>query len=164
MSTLKILNWEVSDITKTKNKLNASKVEIDGIIFDSKFEGETYEALKSIEKSGLISELELQHEITLIPSFTYDRSTIRPTRMLVDFHFNLHLPDGRKIPVDFETKGYQTDVYRIKVKILKFLKKGLVKEGLYKYVLYRGKYLNSTYEQEMKIRDTLERVIKQFTK
>lgn len=152
------------EVKPKRNKLNASKVEIDGIIFDSKFEGETYEALKSIEKSGLISELELQHEITLIPSFTYDRSTIRPTRMIVDFHFNLHLPNGSKAPIDFETKGYQTDVYRIKVKLLKFLKKGLTKEGLYRYILYRGKYLDSVYEQEMKIRETLNKIIKQFTK
>lgn len=146
-------------MSKSTNKLNASRVIIDGIEFHSKFEGEVYEALKSIERSGLISGLELQHEITLIPSFRYEKSNIRPTRMIVDFKFNLHLPNKRVISVDFETKGYQTDIYRIKVKLLKFLKKGLVKEKLYKYVLFRGKYLDSVYEQEMKIRETLEKII-----
>lgn len=147
-----------------KNKLNASKVIIDGIEFHSKFEGETYEALKSIERSGLISGLELQHEITLIPNFTFEGRSVRPTKMVVDFRFDLHLPNGKRVPIDFETKGYATDVYRIKVKLLKFLKKGLAKEKMYKYVLYRGRFLDSAYEQEMKIRDTLNAVIKQFTK
>lgn len=146
-----------------KNKLNATQVEIDGVKFHSKFEGEVYEALLNLERVGYISELKLQHEITLIPSFMYDRSRIRPTRMIVDFSFKLNLPDGRQIPVDFETKGYQTDVYRIKIKLLKFMKKDVVKEKLYKYVLYQGKYLDSVYEQELKVRARLDQVIKAYS-
>lgn len=145
-----------------KNKLNATKVEIDGITFDSKFEGETYEALRNLEKAGIISELKLQHSVILIPSFTYGRSTIRPTKMIVDFNFLLHLPSGNKIPIDFETKGYQTDVYRIKVKLLKFLKKDLTKAKLYGYILYSGKYLDSVYEQERKVLDRLNKEIEKL--
>lgn len=145
---------------KKKNKLNATKVEINGITFHSKFEGETYEALLNIERSGLISNLALQHEVILIPGFTYDGRSVRPTKMIVDFHFDLNLPNGKVVDIDFETKGYQTDVYRIKVKLLKFLRRELSKADVYKYVLYRGRYLDSVYDQEMKIRDRLEGVIK----
>lgn len=151
---------------ETKNKLNATKVEIDGMTFHSKFEGETYEALKNIEQSGLIVGLTTQHNITLIPAFRFglDSRAVRATKMIVDFRFKLKMPDGREMVVDFETKGYQTDVYRIKIKLHKFMIKDLVKESAYEYILYRGRYLDSVYEQEMKIREKLQKVIDKHMK
>ncbi len=148
---------------KKKNKLNATKVEIDGILFHSKFEGETYQALKNIAKMGDIAELKLQHELVLIPSFTFQGRRVRPTKMLVDFNFILKLPNGTNVEIDFETKGYKTDVYRIKVKLLKFLKKEVSKAKLYRYVLYQGKFLDSVYAQELKVRARLDEVINILT-
>lgn len=51
-----------------KSKYNASKVEVEGISFDSKKEARRYGQLVALERSGLISDLELQKSYELIPN------------------------------------------------------------------------------------------------
>lgn len=53
---------------KNKSKYGAKKVEIDGIIFDSKKEGRRYQELKMLQKAGEISDLQRQVKYILIPA------------------------------------------------------------------------------------------------
>lgn len=53
---------------KNKSKYGAKKVEIDGIIFDSKKEGRRYQELKMLQKAGDISGLQRQVKYILIPA------------------------------------------------------------------------------------------------
>ena len=77
------------------SKYGANKVVINGITFDSKYEGERYLYLLSLEKEGKISDLRRQVRFILIPKTTklvpkllktkvrYDRRTIE---MQADYH------------------------------------------------------------------------------
>lgn len=51
------------------NKYRNNKVEVDGIKFDSKKEANRYLELKLLERAGEISDLELQPEFVLLPSY-----------------------------------------------------------------------------------------------
>ena len=51
-----------------KNKYNAKKVTVDGIVFDSAKEAERYKELLSLEKAGAIQDLQLQPWFELIPA------------------------------------------------------------------------------------------------
>lgn len=53
---------------KSKTKLNNQSIVIDGIEFDSKKEGNRYCELKLLERTGAISNLELQKRFELIPA------------------------------------------------------------------------------------------------
>lgn len=50
------------------SKYGARKVEVDGIVFDSKKEAHRYGELKVMAKAGLITGLELQKKFVLIPA------------------------------------------------------------------------------------------------
>ncbi len=50
-----------------KNKLHAQKVEVDGIVFDSKRESKRYLELRALEAAGKISELRMQVRYSLLP-------------------------------------------------------------------------------------------------
>jgi hypothetical protein len=53
---------------KSKTKLNNQSIVIDGIEFQSKKEGNRYCELKLLERTGAISNLELQKRFELIPA------------------------------------------------------------------------------------------------
>lgn len=53
---------------KNGNKYNNKKVEVDGIIFDSKREAERYQELSLLEKAGVIRDLQRQVKYILIPA------------------------------------------------------------------------------------------------
>ena len=55
---------------KKGNKYNAKKIEVGGIIFDSKREAERWLFLKEAEEKGLISNLKRQVPFELIPKIT----------------------------------------------------------------------------------------------
>lgn len=55
-------------MTRSRNKTNAVKVELDGRVFDSKKEAKRYAELKLLEKAGKISELRCQVKYELIPA------------------------------------------------------------------------------------------------
>lgn len=50
------------------NKYNATKIEVDGIVFDSRKEARYYRELKFREQAGEISDLKLQVKYVLIPA------------------------------------------------------------------------------------------------
>ena len=57
-------NWN----RKNNTKLNNQSITIDGIVFQSKKEGNRYSELKLLERVGKITDLELQKRYELIPA------------------------------------------------------------------------------------------------
>ena len=94
---------------KTQNKKvkNATKVEIDGITFRSKLEAYTYKKLK---EAGISIEYE-KHRYTILAPFVYNNEKIRAMTYLPDF-----VVDGFII----ECKGYPTDAWRVREKLIKY--------------------------------------------
>ena len=100
------------------SKYNARKTIIDGIKFDSKKEARRYKELKLLEKAGEIKDLQLQPRFTLQEKFKYQGKTERKIEYIADFQYE-DIRTGQMIVED--TKGYRTDVYKLKRKL--FLKR-----------------------------------------
>ena len=106
------------------NKYNNTKVRIDGILFDSKAEGERYLELKSRLQAKEIENLRLQVSYELIPvqrepdvigprgGVTPGKVIHRPITYVADF---VYYEDGEEIVED--CKGVRTEVYKIKRKL-----------------------------------------------
>lgn len=108
----------------TYNKYKRNKVTVDGITFDSKKEAKRYFQLKELEQKGEISNLELQKAFTLIPSQYIDgRCVERPCKYIADFCYQ----QGEMTIVE-DVKGYKTTDYKIKKKLMLYLKGIQVKE------------------------------------
>lgn len=101
-----------------RSKYNARKTEIDGIKFDSQLEARRYAELKIMERRGEIYDLKLQPEFELIPSFCKNGKTHRRTVYRADFSY-FEVATDKKIIED--TKGFQTDVYRLKKKLFEYI-------------------------------------------
>ena len=85
--------------TKYKNK----KVEIDGILFDSKKEALRYAELKVLEESGTIQDLQRQVKFVLIPAQRINGKVVeRECSYIADFVYEA---DGQRIVED--VKGYR---------------------------------------------------------
>lgn len=96
------------DMPKPNAKImNATKVEVNGVKFDSKLEAYLYDALTA---AGI--EFEFQKVYTLQVGFKYKGETIRPIRIVVDFFLN-------KQNVVVDTKGWPTPISKLKYKMLK---------------------------------------------
>ena len=109
---------------KSSTKYNSKKVTLDGITFDSKKEAKRYLLLKDLEKNGLISNLELQKRFVLIPSQYIDGKCVeRQCTYTADFCYE---QDGKTIVED--VKGYKVEAYKIKKKMMLYLKGIQVKE------------------------------------
>ena len=100
------------------NKYNAKKVEIDGIVFDSRAEGRFYEHLLDLMHDGVVESSEMQKPYTLLDKFPHPKTgkTIRAIKYVPDFE--VIYTDGRVEVVD--VKGMQTDVFRMKCKLFMF--------------------------------------------
>ena len=105
--------WEKPTMSKYKNK----KVVVDNILFDSKKEANYYIYLKMLEDAGKIVDLELQRKFVLQPTFKLNEKTYRAITYVADFVYKDQ--EGQTHVVD--TKGYRTEVYKIKKKL--FMKK-----------------------------------------
>lgn len=93
------------------------KTEVDGITFDSKLEAQRYRELKVLEKAGYIKDLKLQPKYELQPSYKKNGKTIRKIEYIADFsYFDNEL---NKLVVE-DTKGFKTDVYRLKKKMFEY--------------------------------------------
>ena len=95
-----------------KNKYNAKKVEVDGIVFSSKAESFYYEHLLDLMHDGVVESFEMQKPYTLLDKFPHPKTgkTIRAIKYVPDFE--VIYTDGRVEVVD--VKGMQTDVFRMK--------------------------------------------------
>ena len=105
----------VSEIVKSKYNNRKTKG------FDSAKEWRRNQELEALQRAGEISELNRQVPFVLMPSYTIaDETTrqgfrtVREIRYIADFTYRLK--DGTRIIED--VKGIQTDVFKIKRKLL----------------------------------------------
>lgn len=113
------------DSKPKKNKYNATKVEVDGILFDSILESKFYGRLKQL---GI--PFDFQFEIELMPSYRdYDDKAVRRTYMKVDFVV-------RKNGVTYfiDTKGFKTEKAILKYKMLSHLIYKTEKKAVVRFV------------------------------
>ena len=101
-------NLGKSTMSKYKNK----KVVVDNILFDSKKEANYYTKLKILKDAGKITDLELQKKFILQDKFTLNGKTYRAITYVADFVYK----DDKGMHV-VDTKGYRTQVYKIKKKL-----------------------------------------------
>lgn len=92
-----------------RRKYGNKKVIANGIKFDSKLEHYLYGYLQLIN-----SDFDFQHRITLVEGFKFNGKAVRAITMLVDF---IVRKNGKTYYVD--TKGFPTEVSKIKYKMLK---------------------------------------------
>jgi len=111
-------------VTKYRNK----KVLIDDIWFQSTKEGDRYLVLKDKLKHGEITDLRLQVKYELQPSYKIGNKTIRSINYLADFTYFKHFPDAEKVLVVEDTKGYRTEIYKLKKKIFEYKYKIEIRE------------------------------------
>lgn len=106
-----------------KSKYGSRKVAIDGITFDSKKEAARYQELKLLERAGEIHYLQLQVKFTLIPAQYENPNSLtksgrgkcleRECSYIADFVYY----QDKKIVVE-DTKGFRTEAYKIKRKLM----------------------------------------------
>lgn len=108
-------------MSKYRNK----KVEYKGIRFDSKKEYIRYLVLEDMQRKGEISGLQVQVPFVLVPPFHLNNIKYKGIRYIADF---VYKKDGKVIVED--TKGYRTDVYKIKRKLMAYMHKIEIKEIL----------------------------------
>ncbi|WP_282926906.1 DUF1064 domain-containing protein [Helcococcus kunzii] len=101
-------------ILETKSpKYKNKKPKYDGMTFDSILEKDRYIELKRLEKLGIISDLRLQPKFEIIPTVRYKNKTYRVTYYIADF---MYLDSKNNLIVE-DTKGFETDVYKLKRKL-----------------------------------------------
>lgn len=97
------------------NKYHNKKCFYKGMTFDSKKERDYYVILEMMLKNNQITDLKTQVKFELQPSFKFKGKTIRSINYIADFTY---VKDEKLIIVD--TKGYRTEVYKLKKKIMQF--------------------------------------------
>ena len=99
-------------------KYKNSKIDYDGIKFDSKKEAARYAELKILEKAGEIKNLQLQRSFELIPRQKIDGKVVeRACKYIADFVYQERIPGGWQLVVE-DTKGFRTESYKIKRKLM----------------------------------------------
>ena len=102
------------------SKYGNHKVEWGGMKFDSKWELERWLQLVAMETAGEIRALRRQVPHVLQPSFVHLGEKIRAIRYFPDFQY--FQDDGTTNWLIIEdAKGHQTDVFRLKWKLLQYL-------------------------------------------
>lgn len=101
------------------NKYFNKKVILDGIKFDSRKEADRYLDLKLLNKLGLIKELELQKTFELQPKYVNNKGEhIRAITYKCDFFY---YDTKKKQYIVEDTKGFKTEVYKIKKKLFEYV-------------------------------------------
>lgn len=110
----RVWGWRIGGIM---SKFFSKKVEVDGIKFDSKKEGQVYLELKDKEKKGEIKDLILQKEFILQDNFKIGNKTRRKITYKADFVY-VSTEDDKLHVVDVKSPYTAKDkVYRIKKKL-----------------------------------------------
>ena len=91
------------------NKYHNRKTEIDGIKFDSKREANRYIELKLMEQAKAIQDLKLQVKFPLVKKSSHGQEVV----YVADF---VYYEDGKMVVED--SKGYRTDVYKLKKRLM----------------------------------------------
>ena len=98
-------------------KYHNKKVIVDEIKFDSLKEAKRYQQLKILEKAKEITELKLQVKFELQPSFKKNNKTIRKIEYIADF---VYYDNKLNKYIVEDTKGYRTDIYKLKKKLFEY--------------------------------------------
>ena len=104
-------------------KYGNKKIQLDGILFDSKKEANRYCELKLLQCCGKITELQLQKEFVLIPA-QYEgkgkqrRCIERAVKYKADFYY-FDIDTGRYVCED--VKGYHTKEYILNRKMMLYM-------------------------------------------
>lgn len=103
-------------MSKYKNR----KTTVDGIVFDSKKEAARYQDLRLLERAGEIQDLRCQVPFELVPAQRDAKGKLveRPVKYLADFVYQ-DCATGERVVED--VKGYRTDVYKIKRRLMNHL-------------------------------------------
>lgn len=99
--------------TKHYNKYRNKKITSTDGVFDSKFEYEEWCRLKLLQRAGEISCLQRQVPITLLDGFSTSQGKIRDIKYIADFTYI-----EKSVLCIVDTKGCETDEYKIKKKLL----------------------------------------------
>ena len=86
-------------------------------LHDSKKEANRCNELHMLLKNGNISKLKVQVRIKLREAFRFQGKAIRNISYIADFTY--YDKDEKKFVIE-DTKGYRTDVYKLKIKLLMF--------------------------------------------
>lgn len=111
--------------TPKPSKYGNHKVEWGGMAFDSKWELERYLELMQMEAAGEIRNLRRQVPFVLQPAFDTKGESVREIKYIADFTYDEHVrviggtDFGR--PVVEDAKGFETDIFKLKWKLLKWL-------------------------------------------
>lgn len=93
------------------SKYHNKKTEVDGITFDSKAEAERYQELVILEQGGMISDLHLQQEFTLMEGYKLPNGRkVKPIRYRADFTYY----DAGNNYIIEDVKGLETPIYKMK--------------------------------------------------
>ena len=96
--------------SKYRNKIT----ELDGIKFHSAKEAKRYSELKLLEKGGAICNLRLQVAYQLIPPMRINNKHYRAICYYADF---VYVENNNTVCED--VKGMQTDIFKIKMRLMK---------------------------------------------
>jgi hypothetical protein len=102
---------------KGKSKYGNEEFIVDGITFDSKLEAKRWKELKVLQQANKITNLRRQVKFNLQPSYKKNGKTIKSINYIADFYY--YDLKKRKYIVE-DTKGFKTDVYKLKKKIFEY--------------------------------------------
>jgi len=109
------------------SKYNNKKVEVNGIKFPSKLEGEYYLFLLEQQKQGIVKSFEMQVPFILLDSYEIGERKVQPIKLVLDFV--VEYSDGR---VEYQdTKG--------QVKPMDIVKKKMFESRYSKELIFIGK-------------------------
>jgi len=97
------------------SKYGNRKTQVFGITFDSKAEALRYMELIDMRNDGAISELEIQPEFEILPSFDLRGKHYRTTKYIADFSY---IENGVLVVED--VKGFETEAFKIKAKLFRY--------------------------------------------
>ena len=111
------------------SKYGNQKITIDNITFDSTGEGLRYKELKLLAKTGQITDLQLQKKFIIVPEIREPdsvgpRGGVKNGKLIqsaayyiADFVY--YDKNGKLVVEDF--KGFKTDLYKLKKKLMKYI-------------------------------------------
>lgn len=101
-----------------RSKYGAKRVEIDGITFASRAEGDRYLALRALQRQGRIDQLEVHPRFELVKAVKLDGKTKPAIRYEADFSY---VDTATESVVVEDVKGFVTQAYRMKRHMMKAL-------------------------------------------
>ena len=99
--------------TRRPNKYFAKKTLFMGFKFDSKWEAERWGQLKSLEKAGVVTQLERQVRYDLIVN------DVKICDYIADFRYLLEEENGLSKLIVEDAKGVLTSEFKLKKKLMK---------------------------------------------